>query len=115
MREKIEFITDNKDAIIDNLGVVGYDLFTILSDDNSLVELDEYKKVQKFLNSRKINTGYNMKDELYILHYLSSILDKISMDLKEKESYRAKIFKYIEYINRKKANKSYVKIIRRTA
>ncbi len=114
MREKIEFIHDNKDAILENLGIVGYDLFTILSNDDSLLELNEYKKIKEFLNNSKAKTIYTIKDELYILYYLLSVLDKISMNLEEKEKNKSKISKYIEYIN-KDNNDVYVKTIKRTA
>jgi hypothetical protein len=111
IKEKVEFIGDNKDIIIDNLGVVGYDLFSILNNDKSLDDLKEYKKLLAFFNDKKVITNYSTKDELYILYYLSNFLERICMDFSKKENYRAKIFKYIEYFNKKNLNKNtYVKI-----
>ena len=44
MEEKIEFISNNKDSIIENMTAVSYDLYSILSSNRSLKDLEEYKK-----------------------------------------------------------------------
>lgn len=99
MIEKLEFIHENKNALVDNIGVVCFYLFTILNSTKELDKIEEYSSLIEYINKKNKYETYNdSKDEKYILYFILNFLDKISMDNNEKQKYKKNISKYFDYL-----------------
>ena len=93
LNEKAQFISKNKDSLVCNLSSICYSLFRVLISDKSLKELEDYDKLLKTIHEQKMNiTTY--KDENYILHTILSFIDKVAINMEEKEYARKNILRY---------------------
>lgn len=93
LKEKADFLKENKDVLIDNLGVIGYQLFLILDSDTKLNEMNEYSEIMKYIKNKKSN-NYEIKDEISILYSLASYIDRTCADISVKEKHKNNIFRY---------------------
>lgn len=99
--EKVAFVTDNKAIIVDNITIVGYELYKILASNKRLEELKEYKKVLNIINEKEaLNTPD--RDERYIISTILGFIDRVSTDLKEKEKARRILSTYNNYFEKNK-------------
>lgn len=97
--EKAKFISKNKDVLIDNIGVIGYDLFSILNTNKELSKIEEYKNLQKVINHKHGSINYEIKDEMSIIYILIGFIDRTCADLKTKEKYKNNLFRYKNYFS----------------
>lgn len=108
-KEKVEFLIENKDLLICNFASINYMLFNILMSNEKLEKIEEYKQMLEVLNNKSIHEVKYI-EATEIIYYLSSILNKLCMSNKQKCSYRAKLYSYLNYFNEEKLNdKMFVK------
>ena len=77
MTEKVAFLKDNKDALINHVCSINYPLVKILVSDQSLEELDEYNQILDVIENTEIKeSDKEVKD---IIYYLVGISNKLGM------------------------------------
>lgn len=105
MLEKAEFISKNKDKIINNITKVSYPLFKILASDKALEEIEDYEHVVKYLKNIEteilVCPDYN-RDEKYILETILSFVNKVAVDYNEREAARNSLTRYDKFFEPRK-------------
>lgn len=109
-KEKVSFLIENKDALINNFSSINYMLFNLLISSESLKNIEEYKQILDVIN----NNNNNIQEKQYveaseIIYYLSSILNKLCINNKEQSSYRTKLYSYLTYFKERQEEKLLVK------
>ena len=106
MLEKAEFISKNKDKIINNITKVSYPLFKILASDEALEDMEDYARVVEYLKNIEteilVSPEYT-RDEKYILETILAFVNKVATDYNEKEAARNSLSRYDRFFDRKKA------------
>lgn len=99
MTEKVDFLKDNKDALINNFCSINYPLVKILVSDQSLEELDEYNQILDVIENTEIKeSNKEVKD---IIYYLVGISNKLSMYNRD-YSCSSKLHNYLPYLEKGK-------------
>ena len=100
LKEKADFITENKNILIDNLSIVGYDLFSILCKDKKLEEIEEYDDLMEYIENKDSVMDYYIKDETTIINFLIYFVDKTCFDIKTKEKYKNNLYRYKSFFDK---------------
>lgn len=118
IKNKVKFIVENKDMIIENFGIISYPLFIVLTSDEDLSNIPEYKQlVTNLQNKTGLNNNYcyRGRDEKYIFDEILHFLDRIGVDLDEKAQIHSKLYRYVRYLPEESEELGYVKRIKRSA
>lgn len=112
VEEKLEFINENKDLLIENLNLISYQLFLILNSDKALTEISAYQTLKSILENKEIRNSIQ-KDNSYLIHSLMDILNKVVMNEEEKRICMNRLSIYSDCMNniRKEELKKSGKII----
>ena len=100
--EKVDFLSDYKNIIVDNLSAVSYELYKVLVSNKKLDELKEYKKILKTLDNKEVTNSVDEKDEKYILETLLGFSDRVSTNIMEREKARKRLSRYNPYFEKNK-------------
>lgn len=107
-KEKVSFLIENKDALINNFSSINYMLFNLLISSESLKNIEEYKQILDVINNNNIQEKQYVEAS-EIIYYLSSILNKLCINNKEQSSYRTKLYSYLTYFKERQEEKLLVK------
>lgn len=99
MTEKVEFLKNNKDALINNFYSINYPLVKILVSDKNLEELDEYSQILEVIENTDVKESNKGVED--IINYLVGISNKLSMYNSE-YSYSSKLHNYLPYLEKGK-------------
>jgi hypothetical protein len=102
MMEKVEFLSENKNIILDNLSSFSYPLFKVLVSDKSLNEIEEYDLILSLLNNKKSRKFQDICNEKYILEMILGFVDRVSTDYNEKEVARKNLTRYNNFFDNEK-------------
>ena len=98
VEEKILFIKNNKDLLINNFNLISYQLFLILNSDKALDEISAYQNLKSILENKEITKSIE-KDDSYLIHTLMNILNKVVMGEEEKQECMNKLLLYSDYFS----------------
>lgn len=104
LKEKADFLMQNKDALISNFSNVNYLLFNLLISNDNLKNMEEYKQILDIINNSN-EKKQSFIEASEIIYYLSSILNKLCINIKEQSHYRTKLYSYLTYFKEKQEEK----------
>ena len=96
--EKIAFLIENKDVLMNNFFSINYLLVRILTSEERLEKLEEYKQISKIIETSEKRKSD--KDVEEIINYLLKISDKLCM-YDRSYSCRTKLKDYLDYLNKR--------------